>query len=178
MTMPDSATGKHLRIGGQNGIIMYNRETDDATLPNLSPDGVAASSPLTTGSFQCFEYHLGTDGKIETWLNGNAVSGLFAGPGTSNPYSSQWGSAYKPKVKGVYFGWESYGGDVNTLWYDDISISSTRVGCGAGSGGGGGSGTPTTTLRTSTTAGGGAATSPTSAQTTTVAPSPTGAVQT
>ena len=90
--MPDSGLGtnKHLRIGGQNGILMYNRETDDATLPDLSPQGVAASTPLPTGGFQCFEYHLGTDGTIETWLNGNVISGLTVGPGISNPYGSQW----------------------------------------------------------------------------------------
>jgi hypothetical protein len=63
--MPDSAQGakKHLRIGGQSKILMYNRETDDATLPDLSPQGIAASKPLPTNAWTCFEYHLGTDGK-------------------------------------------------------------------------------------------------------------------
>ncbi|OIW34176.1 hypothetical protein CONLIGDRAFT_697114 [Coniochaeta ligniaria NRRL 30616] len=131
ITMPDTTTGKHLRIGGQSQILMYNRESDDATLPDLSPSGIAASTPLPTGAFQCFEYHLGTDGTIETWLNGNAISGLQAGPNAVNPYDDQWGAAYKPKVTGIYFGWESYGGDVNTMWYDDVSVGSSRVGCGS-----------------------------------------------
>ena len=26
---------------------------------------------------------------------------------------------------------ESYGGDTNTIWYDDIAVSGTRVGCNA-----------------------------------------------
>ncbi|KAK6351991.1 hypothetical protein TWF718_005140 [Orbilia javanica] len=146
ITMPDSSLGtnKHLRIGGQNSILMYNRETDDATLPDLSPQGVAASTALPTGSFQCFEYHIGTDGTIETWLNGNAISALTVGPGITNPNAQQWTrSSYSPKLTGIYFGWESYGGDTNTLWYDDIVIGSSRVGC---------SGTqPTTTARTTTT---------------------------
>lgn len=149
--MPDTTTGKHLRIGGQSQILMYNRESDDATLPDLSPSGIAASTPLPTGAFQCFEYHLGTDGTIETWLNGNAISGLQAGPNAVNPYKNGWGSAYKPKITGVYFGWESYGGDVNTMWYDDVSVSSSRVGCGAGSGGSGGTTSIPTTLSTTTT---------------------------
>jgi polysaccharide lyase-like protein len=148
--MPDTTTGKHLRIGGQSQILMYNRESDDATLPDLSPQGIAASTPLPTGAFQCFEYHLGTDGTIETWLNGNAIPGLQAGPNAGgNAYNHQWGTAYKPKVTGVYFGWESYGGDVNTMWYDDVSVSGSRVGCGGTTGpsptssttGGGGGGT-------------------------------------
>ncbi|KAH7329609.1 hypothetical protein B0I35DRAFT_48100 [Stachybotrys elegans] len=136
ITMPDSTLGtnKHLRIGGQSNILMYNRESDDATLPDLSPQGIAASSPLPAGDFQCFEYHLGTDGTIETWLNGNAISGLRAGPSANNPYGSQWErGSYKQRISAVYFGWESYGGDTNTFWYDDVAVGSTRVGCGSGS---------------------------------------------
>ncbi|KAB5511588.1 carbohydrate-binding module family 1 protein [Coniochaeta sp. 2T2.1] len=132
ITMPDTTTSKHLRIGGQNSILMYNRESDDATLPDLSPHGSASSASLPTGSFQCFEYHLGTDGTIETWLNGTPVPGLQAGPNAGgNAYNKQWGTSYKPRVTGVYFGWESYGGDSNTVWYDDVAVAGSRVGCGA-----------------------------------------------
>lgn len=130
--MPDSAQGtdKHLRIGGQSKILMYNRESDDATLPDLSPNGIAASTALPTGTWQCFEYHLGTDGTVETWLNSNAIAGLTSKPGVTNANAAQWQrSSIIPKITGVYFGWESYGGDVNTFWYDDIVVSSSRVGC-------------------------------------------------
>ncbi|KFY00774.1 hypothetical protein V490_01221 [Pseudogymnoascus sp. VKM F-3557] len=131
ITMPDSSQGegKHLRIGGQNEILMYNRESDDATLPDLSPDGTASSKALAAGTWECFEYHLGADGSIETWLNSEAIAGLTT---ADNPYSNGWGTSSVPKISGVYFGWESYGGDVNTFWYDDIAISSTRVGCDGG----------------------------------------------
>ncbi|KAL1852087.1 hypothetical protein Daus18300_012299 [Diaporthe australafricana] len=132
ITMPDSAQGtnKHLRIGGQSKILMYNRESDDATLPDLSPQGIATSAALPTNSWQCFEYHLGTDGSIETWLNNSTVAGLTVKPGVTNPNAAQWQrSTIKPKITGVYFGWESYGGDVNTFWYDDVVVSSSRVGC-------------------------------------------------
>ncbi|KAF2641868.1 hypothetical protein P280DRAFT_541321 [Massarina eburnea CBS 473.64] len=132
ITMPDTAQGtkKHLRIGGQSKILMYNRESDDATLPDLSPNGIAASKALSSGTWQCFEYHLGTDGSIETWLDGTAVDALTVKTGTTNPNAAQWQrSSYKPKITSINFGWESYGGDTNTFWYDDISINSTRVGC-------------------------------------------------
>lgn len=110
---------------------MYNRESDDATLPDLSPQGIATSEALPTGSWECFEYHIGTDGTIETWLNGDAIAGLTVGPGVAaNANAAQWTrSSYIPKITGIYFGWESYGGDTNTFWYDDVSIGSTRVGC-------------------------------------------------
>lgn len=132
ITMPDTSLGtnKHLRIGGQSKILMYNRESDDATLPDLSPQGIATSEALPTGAWECFEYHLGTDGTIETWLNNNTIPGLTVKAGVANANDQQWTrSSYKPKISGVYFGWESYGGDVNTFWYDDIAVSSTRVGC-------------------------------------------------
>ncbi|KAI0145483.1 hypothetical protein GGR57DRAFT_299608 [Xylariaceae sp. FL1272] len=132
ITMPDSAQGtnKHLRIGGQSKILMYNRETDDATLPDLSPNGIATSTALPTGAWECFEYHLGTDGTVETWLNNNTIAGLTVKSGVTNANAAQWQrSTIVPKVTAVYFGWESYGGDTNTFWYDDIAIASTRVGC-------------------------------------------------
>ncbi|KAI1339668.1 hypothetical protein F5Y15DRAFT_66424 [Xylariaceae sp. FL0016] len=132
ITMPDSAQGsnKHLRIGGQSKILMYNRESDDATLPDLSPQGIAASTALPTGSWQCFEYHLGTDGTVETWLNDKAIAGLTSKTGTANANAAQWQrSSVKPKVTGIYFGWESYGGDTNTFWYDDISVGTSKIGC-------------------------------------------------
>ncbi|KAK9784002.1 hypothetical protein SCAR479_00561 [Seiridium cardinale] len=134
ITMPDTAQGtnKHLRIGGQSQILMYNRESDDATLPDLSPQGIATSAALPTGTWECLEYHLGTDGTIETWLNGNAIAGLTSKPGVANDNAEQWQrSTIIPNITGVYFGWESYGGDTNTFWYDDIVISSSRVNCSA-----------------------------------------------
>lgn len=130
--MPDPAQGtkKHLRIGGQNRILMWNREQDDATLPELSPQGVASSAQLPANQWVCFEYKVGADGSIETWLNDAPISGLTYGPGVSNPYANQWQrSSIRPRPSAVYFGWESYGGDSNTFWYDDIVISSSRIGC-------------------------------------------------
>ncbi|TLD05355.1 uncharacterized protein PgNI_10051 [Pyricularia grisea] len=134
ITMTDSSqAGKHLRMGGQSKILMFNRETDDATLPDLSPQGIAASAALPTNTWQCIEYHIGPDGTLETWLNDNAVAGLTSKAGVSNANAGGWQrSTVKPNVTGVYFGWESYSGGTNTFWYDDISISSTRVGCGNG----------------------------------------------
>jgi len=131
ITMPDPSLGtnENLRIGGQSQVLMYNRESDDATLPDLSPNGIATSTALPAGTWQCFEYHLGSDGTIETWLNGDAIAGLTVGPGLVNPNSNGWGSAYRPDVMGVYFGWESYSGDVNTFWFDDVSVQGARVGC-------------------------------------------------
>ncbi|KAJ3029797.1 hypothetical protein HDV00_009438 [Rhizophlyctis rosea] len=148
LTMDDATTGKHLRMGGQSGILMFNRESDDATLPNLSPDGIAQSKAITANQWTCIEFHVGS-GKIETWVNDAALPGLTTGSGS---YTSQFQSgAMNFKITSVNFGWESYGGDVNTVVYDDIAISSSRNGCsGSGSGSTGG-GQTTQPQRTTTT---------------------------
>jgi hypothetical protein len=132
ITMPDAAQGKgkHLRIGGQSKIMMYNHESDDATLPDLSPQGIAASKNIPANTWQCLEYHLSPDGTIATWLNDNPVQGLVYKPESPSSFANGWArSKPKPKVQGVYFGWESYSGAVNTFWFDDIAIDSKRIGC-------------------------------------------------
>ena len=49
IVMPDTGLGgEHLRLSGQMEILEYNRESDDATLPSLSPDGIASSAGLST----------------------------------------------------------------------------------------------------------------------------------
>ncbi|KAJ3036810.1 hypothetical protein HDV00_002363 [Rhizophlyctis rosea] len=153
LTMDDTTTGKHLRMGGQSGILMWNRESDDATLPNLSPDGIAQSQAYTPGQWTCIEYHVGS-GKLETWVNDQVVPGLTTGSGS---YTSQFTSgAMNFKITSVNFGWESYGGDTNTVVYDDVAIGSSRIGCGSTGNTGptttqGGNGPTTTTTRTTTT---------------------------
>ncbi|KAG8627569.1 hypothetical protein KVT40_005052 [Elsinoe batatas] len=155
--MPDtSLNGKHLRFGAMSEIMMYNRETDDATLPDLSPQGIATSANLPAGAWQCIEQYIGTDGTINTWLNSASVPGLNVGPSVTNANANGWTRAsYKPAVTGVYWGWESYGGGANTFWFDDVAVATTRIGCGASSGGSGGGSTPTskpvTTVKPSTT---------------------------
>lgn len=117
---------KHLRVSGQMKIIEYNRESDDATLPSLSPDGIKSSVGITENLWHCLEYHLSSNGTIETWFDDQSVPGLTT---ASNPNSGGWGTSYKPDIQGVYFGWESYSGSTDTFWYDDVAIASTRIGC-------------------------------------------------
>ncbi|KAK5168848.1 uncharacterized protein LTR77_006157 [Saxophila tyrrhenica] len=136
IVMPDSGLGadKHLRLSGQMDIIEYNREDDDATMPDLSPDGIAASAGIPTDTWECLEYHLSSDGTIETWIDSKAVPGLTFTPGGSNANANGWGTSYKPDIQGVYFGWESYSGTTDTFWYDDVAIDSKRIGCSASGG--------------------------------------------
>jgi hypothetical protein len=127
VALKDSTTGKDLRIGGQNQRLQWNRESDDATLPAQSPTGVAQSAPLPTNTWTCVE--IGIDGvNQQTWLNGTEVPGLRADGVPTADIDGQWG-AYRPSVTDLRLGWESYGVGADTLWYDDVAVSTTRPGC-------------------------------------------------
>lgn len=134
LAMKDAADGgKDLRMGGQNQILMYNRESDDATLPVLSPAGTALSKPLPAGEWACVEFKVdGAQGTIETWMDGQPVEGLVA-DGTATPeIDQQWVSqkpGWKPDLQDFRLGWEDYGGGDMTLWIDDVALSSSKIGC-------------------------------------------------
>ena len=132
VSMPDAADGNRaLRLGGQNAALQWNRESDDATLPVQSPVGVAMSAPLATGAWSCVEYGVsGVDGTLRTWLNGAAVAGLTEDGVPTADIDQQWlNRTWRPALTTFRFGWESYGGGTDTLWFDDIAVGSSRIGC-------------------------------------------------
>ncbi|ROP35429.1 MULTISPECIES: cellulose-binding domain-containing protein [Saccharothrix] len=132
MAMKDTADGgKDLRMGGQNAALQWNRESDDATLPEQSPVGVSKSKPLPTGQWNCVQFTVDPAGKLSTSLNGAVVEGLVA-DGVSTPdVDGQWlrKTNWRPAVTDLRLGWESYGEGSNTLWYDDVAIGSSPIAC-------------------------------------------------
>ncbi|WP_327267702.1 cellulose-binding domain-containing protein [Streptomyces sp. NBC_01218] len=132
VSMPDSSQGgKALRIGGQNSALQWNRETDDATLPAQSPVGVGQSRPLPTGSWQCLRFAVDTSApKLDTWLNEEQVPGLHADGVPTQDIDQQWLSrTTPPRPTALRLGWESYGTGDDTLWFDDVVVGSSPVGC-------------------------------------------------
>lgn len=134
MAMTDRGDGgKDLRMGGQNGALQWNRESDDATLPEQSPNGVAASMPLPTDRWTCVEFAVdGGEGTLRTWVDGNLVPGLVVDGTATHDIDGQWLRGkpdWRPALTDFRLGWESYGGGEDTLWYDDIVLGSTRIGC-------------------------------------------------
>ncbi|HZU83210.1 MAG TPA: hypothetical protein VE987_09850 [Polyangiaceae bacterium] len=71
-------------------------------------------------------------GSVEVWVNGMADGNMTFIPGTTTVtgVNSAW-STNKPTldVKGVGFGWVDFHSGSNTLWFDDIAISGSRIGC-------------------------------------------------
>ncbi|MFG3140261.1 cellulose-binding domain-containing protein [Streptomyces sp. NPDC048211] len=132
VSMPDSSQGgKALRIGGQNGALQWNRETDDATLPAQSPVGVGLSKPLPTDSWQCLRFAVDTSAPaLDTWLDDEQVPGLHADGVPTQDVDQQWlARSTPPRPTSLRLGWESYGTGDDTLWFDDVVVGSSPVGC-------------------------------------------------
>jgi hypothetical protein len=134
LAMNDGAAGNtDLRLGGQNGALMWNRQSDDATLPDQSPAGVAQSVPLPVNTWTCVEFSVsGADGQIHTWVNGAAVPGLTEDGVPTPNIDDQWlGRTWRPALTDLKLGWESYGGGgPDGLWFDDVALGTSRIGCG------------------------------------------------
>ncbi|MCC5036390.1 hydrolase [Streptomyces sp. WAC 00631] len=122
--------GKDLRMGGQNGALQWNRESDDATLPEQSPVGVSKSMPLPVNEWTCVEF--GIEGStLETKVNGSAVEGLVIDGTPTHDIDRQWLNkpGWRPSLTDLRLGWESYGSGDDTLWYDDIAVGTAPIGC-------------------------------------------------
>ena len=133
MTMKDTADGgKDLRLGGQNGVMIWNRESDDATLPELSPTGTALSVSPAAQAWHCVEFLVkGSDGQMQTWVDSAEVAGLHEDGVPTPDIDGQWlnKAGWKPSLADLKLGWESYGGDDMTLWFDDVALGPARIGC-------------------------------------------------
>ncbi len=135
LAMNDSAAGNtDLRLGAQNGALVWNRQSDDATLPDQSPTGVAQSVVVPTGAWECLEFSVsGTSGQINTWYNGVLVPGLTENGTVTQSVNDQWvngsGANWRPKLTDLKFGWENYSNGTDGLWFDDVVLSTSRIGC-------------------------------------------------
>jgi len=134
MAMKDSHDNQRdLRMGGQNRILMWNRESDDATVPELSPAGMALSVSPSAGAWHCVEFMVnGNTGAMKTWFNGPQVAGLHVDTVPTPDVDSQWlaRGPWRPAPVDFRIGWESYANQPMTLWFDDVVLGSQRIRCG------------------------------------------------
>ncbi|MFB7945445.1 cellulose-binding domain-containing protein [Kitasatospora phosalacinea] len=132
VTMEDANNGnKHLRLGGQNGALQWNRESDDATLPAQSPVGVSQSVPLPVNQWVCVRFAVDTTKQsMDTWLNDQLVPGLHDDGVPTADIDQQWLSrTTAPRPVTLDLGWEAYGNGSDTLWYDDVALGSSPIAC-------------------------------------------------
>ncbi len=125
--------GNDLRMGGQNGALQWNRQSDDATLPVQSPAGVALSMPLSTNQWECVQFEVNqSKGNMRTWLNGTEVAGLHLDNTPTPDIDAQWlqnRPNWRPSLTDLRLGWESYSSGDDTLWFDDVAMNSQQISC-------------------------------------------------
>jgi len=131
LALADKTDGKDLRMGGQKGIFMWNREAGDATLPALSPTGIALSVSPTPDAWHCVQIAIDPTGRtLHTSIDGIARSGLVIDTAPTPDIDQQWLSQpWMPDLQNIRFGWEAYGGPAMTLWFDDLAIGSSPLDC-------------------------------------------------
>jgi hypothetical protein len=132
LALADATDAKDLRMGGQSGIFMWNRELNDATLPALSPAGIALSVSPAPDAWHCVQIAIDqTAHTLQTSIDGVAKAGLVIDGTPTQDVDQQWlnGPAWKPSLSNIRFGWEAYGGTPMTLWYDDIAVGSAPIAC-------------------------------------------------
>jgi hypothetical protein len=132
VSMTDTADGGPLRIGGQAKILMWNRASDDATLPVLSPMGIALSVPLPAQQWSCLEFMVDeTAAELRTWVDGTEVAGLHVDGAPTPEVDQQWHNkpGWKPTLTDFKLGWESYAGQPMILHFDDVALSAAPIGC-------------------------------------------------
>jgi hypothetical protein len=126
---------KHLALApeeiGTTSALVW-QTTDGNILPAKAP----AAAPTTTfpaaNTWTCIEFHVSANtNAIETWIDGNAISGLTFIPGTTAKVSGmndQWTPApIAPTSFGL--GWIVFSAPSISLWFDDAALGTKRIGC-------------------------------------------------
>jgi hypothetical protein len=134
MPVDQYSQGNELRFGSQGDVFHWNTDSDAANLPDVSPNGNAASFKPTPNQWYCIELTINTNGHLNASIDGTDIPGL-AEDGTPTPdIDESWVNSpqsldrYK-MLADFNFGWESYGGGPLTVWYDDVALSSSLIGC-------------------------------------------------
>jgi hypothetical protein len=134
-TMVDQySQSNELRFGSQDSVFHWNTDSDAANIPDVSPNGDAASFKPAADTWYCVELTINENGNLNTSVDGMDIPGLTEdGMPTANIDQAWVGSTdslarYKT-LADFNFGWDSYGAGALTLWYDDVALSASPIGC-------------------------------------------------
>jgi hypothetical protein len=123
-----------LRFGSQDTVFHWNTDSDQANIPDVSPNGRAASFAPVANTWYCIELTINTNGHLNVSIDGNDISGL-AEDGVATPDIDQaWitGGASLTRYATLFdfnVGWQSFGAGPMTLWFDDVALSASPIGC-------------------------------------------------
>ena len=106
------------------GLLTWNY--NDSLLPDVYNFNSVTIPPQT---WTCFEFHSdAASGDIEVWLNGTRLDTMSL----PNDAGAKWTGTPPPsplRVYGMGLGWMAFNGQAMTLWFDDVALSTSRIGC-------------------------------------------------
>lgn len=124
-----------LRFGSQDMVFHWNTDTDAANLPDVSPNGDAASFRPVAATWYCIELTINSsNGHLNVSIDGTDVPGLTE-DGVATPDIDQaWVGSAPSLARYMAFadfniGWQSYGAGAMTVWFDDVALSGAPIGC-------------------------------------------------
>jgi len=130
MMLDDKTKMGELRIGAQNGGMLWNYSTTDTILPDYNAAAMSLNPPAN--EWHCFEFEIdGNAPALHVWMDGTeSMQMLLDGTATSG-IDDRWMremAGWKPNISNFAFG-EGYPAGSISTWFDDIAISASRVGC-------------------------------------------------
>jgi hypothetical protein len=116
---------------GTTPIMQWNY--NDLEFPQRNGMEIAGNVYPGVNMWTCIEFHTSmTNGAVEVWVNGTADANMTFVPGTTavTSLNMPW-STGKPtlSVQAFGLGWIDFSGGNNTLWFDDVAIGGSRIGC-------------------------------------------------
>ncbi|MGC4093728.1 MAG: hypothetical protein QM756_38675 [Polyangiaceae bacterium] len=119
----DPNMGEFVRVGEHSCQLELNRKSDDKEILSNAVNGVSnymCSGGITfkKDTWYCLEvYYDGPGKEVRVFVDNTESTALHV---------TDWG----PYTYGMFkFGFENYSGTARNLWYDDVAIATTRIGC-------------------------------------------------
>jgi len=116
-----------LRIGFQQSMLETNLilSTNEYGLLSGPWTQPAQGVQLPAGEWHCLEaFFDGAQHEVRVWFDDTEVQALHTTDWNAN--LTDW----SPQYARAWFGFETYHGEQDELWYDDVAIGTQRIGCG------------------------------------------------
>ncbi len=123
-----------LRFGSQDMVFHWNTDSDAANVPDVSPNGDAASFKPMADTWYCVNLVINTNGHLNVSIDDMAQAGLTVDGTPTADIDQAWlGSSASlmryTALADFNVGWDSYGAGAMTMWYDDVALSTAPIAC-------------------------------------------------
>jgi hypothetical protein len=130
LMLADKTKMGQLRMGAQNGGMIWNYDSTDSILPDYNAAAMSLKPPAN--EWHCFEFEIdGAAPIMRAWMDGTESMQMLLDSTPTSGIDDRWMRdmpGWKPNITNFGFG-SGYPAGSITTWYDDIAISASRVGC-------------------------------------------------